>query len=71
MLDWEVGDVAGGEDVVDAADAAVRVDGDETVDSLRQAVEAWAAQPRQRDGTIDGEAAVGNEKQLTVDNSVA
>ena len=66
LLDREVGDVAGGVDVVEAADAPVRVDRDEAVERLRQPVEARAAQPRQRDDAVGLDPALGHEPQLAV-----
>ena len=61
LLDREGGDVPGGVDVVDAADAAVRVDRDKAIDGLRQAVDAWAAQSRQGDNAVDVETAFRDE----------
>ncbi len=66
LLDREVGDVAGGVDVVEAADARVRVDRDEAVARLRQPVETWALQARQRDDAVDLEPALGHEPQRAV-----
>ena len=66
LLDRERGDVAGGVDVDDVADAPVPVDGDEPVERLREAVEARAVQTRQRDDAIDLDPAVGQQAQLAV-----
>ena len=48
------------------AHTAVRVDGDEPLDRLRQAVDPRPAQAWQRDDAVGRDPSLGDEAQLTV-----
>ena len=59
LLHREARDVAGGVDVLEPRHARVRVDRDEAVERLRQAVQTWPPQARQCDGAIARNPALG------------
>ena len=66
LLDREAGDVAGGEDVGETVDLAVRVDGEETLDRLWQAIDTRPPQAWERDDAVGRDRSLGDEAQLPV-----
>ena len=67
LLDREARDVARREDGFGALDAAVLVGVDEPLERLRDAVDALAAQARQRDDALCRERVAGEEDEVAVD----
>jgi hypothetical protein len=67
LLDREAGEVAGGEDVGKTVHLSVRVDRNESLDRLRQAVDPRPAQAWQGDDAVGRDASLGDEAQLVID----
>ena len=68
MLDREARDVARGVDIGNAVYAAVRVDGNEPVDRLRDAVDRRSHEPWESDDSVGHNRSLGRERQLVVDD---
>ena len=66
LLDREAGDVAGREHVGKTVHLTVRIDREEPLDRLRQAVDPRPAQPWQGDDAVGRDRSLGDEAQLPV-----
>ena len=66
LLDGKGRNVAGGVDVGHAGDPSVQVNGDESLERLRDAADPRALQARKRDDAIGHDDAVGDEEELAL-----